>query len=75
MAERKSKPTTVKKLEGNPGKRKPNKNEPVPVKGMSTCPDWLMPEAKKERERLAELMNLMGVLTEAEGSSGAHYFR
>ncbi len=43
MAGRKPKPTAVKKLEGNPGKRKLNKNEPVPAKGMSTCPDWLMP--------------------------------
>lgn len=35
MAGRKPKPTAVKKLEGNPGKRKLNKNEPVPAKGMS----------------------------------------
>lgn len=32
MAGRKPKPTAVKKLEGNPGKRKLNKNEPVPAK-------------------------------------------
>ena len=66
MAGRKPKPTAVKKLEGNPGKRKLNSKEPVPAKGMPTCPDWLMPEAKKEWERLAELMNQMGVLTEVD---------
>lgn len=34
MAGRKPKPTAIKKLEGNPGKRKLNTKEPVPVKGM-----------------------------------------
>ena len=56
MAGRKPKPTAVKKMEGNPGKRKLNTKEPVPAKGMPVCPDWLMPEAKKEWERLAKLM-------------------
>ena len=57
MAGRKTKPTAIKKLEGNPGKRKLNTKEPVPVKGMPTCPEWLLPEAKKEWDRLADLMN------------------
>lgn len=35
MAGRKPKPTAVKKLEGNPGKRKLNNKEPVPAKGIS----------------------------------------
>lgn len=34
MAGRKPKPTAVKKLEGNPGKRKLNTKEPVPAKGI-----------------------------------------
>ena len=62
MAGRKPKPTAIKKLEGNPGKRKLNTKEPIPAKGMPNCPEWLMPEAKKEWERLADLMNQMGVL-------------
>lgn len=66
MAGRKPKPTAVKKLEGNPGKRKLNTKEPVPAKGMPDCPEWLLPEAKKEWERLADLMNQMGVLTEVD---------
>lgn len=32
MAGRKPKPTALKKLEGNPGKRKLNKKEPIPAK-------------------------------------------
>ena len=73
MAGRKPKPTAVKKLEGNPGKRKLNKNEPVPAKGMPECPQWLLAEAKKERERLADLMNQMGVLTEVDMAAFAAY--
>ena len=52
MAGRKPKPTAVKKLEGNPGKRKLNTKEPVPAKGMPDCPEWLLPEAKKEQEHI-----------------------
>ena len=60
MAGRKPKPTAIKKLEGNPGKRKLNTKEPIPAKGMPNCPEWLMPEAKKEWERRADLMNQRG---------------
>ena len=68
MAGRKPKPTAVKKLEGNPGKRKLNTKEPVPAKGMPDCP-----EAKKEWERLADLMNQMGILTEVDMAAFAAY--
>ena len=73
MAGRKPKPTAVKKLEGNPGKRKLNKNEPVPAKGMPECPDWLLPEAKAEWERLCEKLSDMGVLTEIDMAAFAAY--
>mgnify|MGYP002237151287 FL=1 len=70
---KKAKATAVKKLEGNPGKRKLNTKEPVPAKGMPDCPEWLLPEAKKEWERLADLMNQMGVLTEVDMAAFAAY--
>ena len=73
MAGRKPKPTAIKKLEGNPGKRKLNTKEPIPAKGMPNCPEWLMPEAKKEWERLADLMNQLGVLTEVDMAAFAAY--
>ena len=73
MAGRKPKPTAMKVLEGNPGKRKLIKKEPVPAKGMPVCPEWLMPEAKVEWQRLAELMNQMGVLTEVDMAAFAAY--
>ena len=37
MAGRKPKPTALKKLEGNPEKRKLNTKEPMPGKGMPDC--------------------------------------
>lgn len=77
MAGRKPKPTAVKKLEGNPGKRKLNTKESVPAKGMPECPDWLMPEAKKEWEHLAELMKcskLMGATKRIVNYGNAGYY-
>ena len=61
MAGRKPKPTAVKKLEGNPGKRKLNTKEPNPGKRMPDCPAWLLPEAKTEWIRLSEKLNQMDV--------------
>ena len=44
---RKPKPTAVKMLEGNPGKRGLNAGEPKPEKKAHRCPAWLEAEAKK----------------------------
>ena len=63
---RKTKPTALKVLEGNPGKRPLNDREPVPPKGTLKCPAWLLPEAKKEWKRLAPALEAMGVLTMAD---------
>ena len=38
---RKPKPTGIKQLEGNPGKRKLNEREPKPEKKAPSCPKWL----------------------------------
>ena len=65
-AGRKPKPTAVKILEGNPGKRKLNEHEPQPQRKAPPCPKWLEPEAKKEWRRLAKTLEAMGVLTEAD---------
>ena len=73
MAGRKPKPTALKKLEGNPGKRKLNTKEPNPGKGMPDCPIWLLREAKTEWTRLSEKLNQMGVLTEIDRSAFAAY--
>ena len=63
---RKPKPTALKVLEGNPGKRPLNDREPVPPKATLKCPAWLLPEAKMEWKRLAPALEAMGVLTMAD---------
>ena len=61
---RKPKPTAVKELEGNPGKRALNEFEPKPKKKAPKCPTWLDAEAKKEWRRVAKQLEELGVLTE-----------
>ena len=70
---RKPKPTALKQLEGNPGKRPLNTAEPVPPKGTLKCPVWLEPEAKKEWKRLAPSLEAMGVLTMADLTAFSGY--
>jgi len=70
---RKPKPTAIKKLEGNPGKRKLNNNEPAPRKRAPKCPSWLDDEAKKEWRRLAKSLESIGVLTEVDRAAFAGY--
>ena len=70
---RKPTPTALKVLEGNPGKRKLNKNEPRPDKHAPSCPKWLEPEAKKEWRRLAKKMEAIGILTEVDMAAFAGY--
>ena len=70
---RKPKPTAVKVLEGNPGKRSLNTNEPKPVKKAPRCPAWLEDEAKKEWKRMAKQMEQLGILTEIDMAAFAGY--
>ena len=70
---RKPKPTAMKILEGNPGKRPLNDKEPIPPKGTIRCPTWLEPEAKKEWRRLSSSLEAMGVLTTADIAAFAGY--
>ena len=72
-AGRKPKPTNIKILEGNPGKRPLNAYEPKPLKKAPPCPKWLEPEAKKEWRRLAKTLEAMGVLTDADMAAFAGY--
>ena len=70
---RKPKPTAIKVLEGNPGKRELNLYEPKPNKKMPKCPDWLDDEAKEEWKRLAKNLNELGLLTELDMAAFASY--
>ena len=70
---RSKKPTALKLLEGNPGKRPLNPYEPKPSKKAPPCPKWLEPEAKKEWRRLAGKLERLGILTEADMGVFASY--
>jgi P27 family predicted phage terminase small subunit len=48
----KNKPTEIKRIEGNPGKRALNENEPSFSAGVD-CPEWLDDMARDEWNRLA----------------------
>src|SRR3954463_3792851 len=60
------KPTAIKRLEGNPGKRKLNELEPTPKAGAPKCPDYLDEVARREWDRLTAILVSMKVLTEAD---------
>ena len=70
---RKPTPTAIKELEGNPGKRKLNENEPKPDRKAPACPKWLSKDARKEWHRLAKKMEALGVLTEVDMAAFAAY--
>lgn len=70
---RKPKPTAIKALEGNPGKRQLNVNEPKPEKKAPRCPTWLEPEAKKEWRRMVKQLEQLGILTEVDMAAFAGY--
>ena len=62
------KPTALKVLQGNPGKRALPKGEPRPAAGkVPTAPRWLAEEAKREWRRLAGRLWRVGLLTEVDG--------
>lgn len=64
-----AKPTRIRELQGNPGKRKLPKGEPRPsVKDrVPSAPRWLSKEAKGEWRRIAPLLHRTGLLTEVDG--------
>lgn len=68
MAGRPPKPTHLKILQGNPGKRPFNQDEPKPKSGIPAMPKWLKsyPIAVKEWKRESRELNDMGVMTTAD---------
>lgn len=69
MAGRRPKPTVLRLVEGNPGKRKINKAEPKPKREIPSCPAHLSDAGKVAWGRLSVLLDRMGVLTEADSAA------
>lgn len=61
------KPTALKVLEGNPGKRQLNTNEPRPQPVAPTMPDGLPDDAAEFWEQHAPKLETLGILTEVDG--------
>src|ERR1700680_4917197 len=73
MSGPKPKPTTLKLLTGNPGKRPLNDAEPQPLVGDPGCPSWLDAEAKREWKRIAPELVSLGLLTILDRATFAAY--
>jgi phage terminase small subunit len=69
---RKPKPTILKIVAGNPGKRHLNTREPKPQVRIPTCAAHLCPPAKAEWKRLAHQL-LMGIITDLDRAGLAAY--
>ena len=69
MAGRRPKPTVLKLVEGNPGKRAINKKEPKPKREIPSCPAHMSDAGKVAWGRLSVLLDRMGVLTEADSAA------
>lgn len=66
MAGRRPKPTILKVVGGNAGKRKQNVTEPKPRREIPSCPAHLDDSGKVAWGRLSVLLDRMEVLTEAD---------
>jgi P27 family predicted phage terminase small subunit len=70
---RKSKPTKLKLLDGNPGKKKIPKNEIQPISNLPSPPSHLDDYAKQEWERLANGLHTLGLLYQVDRAVFAAY--
>ncbi len=73
MRGRRPKPTRLKVLTDNPGKRPLNPNEPNPGTAVPPCPDELGPVARREWERLVGELTTLRILTSLDRAALAAY--
>lgn len=70
---RKPLPSAVKKLRGNPGRRKLPTNEPKPADKIPVCPSHLSGEAMAEWNRIVPELRACGLLTIVDRAALAAY--
>src|SRR5205085_7950964 len=73
MRGRRPKPTRLKMLTGNPGKRPLNQDEPKPEASIPDCPPELSPAARQEWDRLAAELGALRMLTNLDRAALAAY--
>lgn len=67
------KPTHLKLLEGNPGKRAVNRDEPKPAVKAPSCPRHLIGEARREWKRISRELLALKLLSEVDRAALAAY--
>lgn len=73
MRGRKPTPTALKRLAGNPGKRRLPKDEPTPRKAVPRPPAHLSKEAKTEWQRVIKELETLGLVTLLDRAALAAY--
>lgn len=73
MRGRKSKPTALKELEGNPGKRALNKKEPKPAVEIPICPPHLKGAARTEWTRITTELHALKMITKLDRAALVAY--
>src|SRR5882672_3713884 len=73
MRGRRPKPTRIKFLTGNPGKRALNRNEPRPEPALPECPPELGPSAQREWNRLVGELSKLNLITNLDRAALASY--
>src|SRR4030088_1854931 len=73
MRGRKPKPTVLKLLDGNPGKRPLNDREPASIPGIPDMPEDLDDEAQAEWNRIVPELREMGLLCRADRAALTGY--
>ena len=73
MRGRRPKPTRIKALTGNPGKRPLNAHEPRPEPALPDCPPELSPGAHREWARLTGELSKLNLITNLDRGALATY--
>ena len=73
MRGRRPKPTRLKVITGNPGKRPLNEHEPRPEPQVPPCPSELSPAAQREWHRLVTELGALKLLTNLDRAALAAY--
>ena len=73
MRGRRPKPTRIKLLTGNPGRRPFNPDEPKPEISLPECPAELGPTARKEWDRMIGELGPLRILTHLDRAALAAY--
>ncbi len=68
-----AKPTKLKELEGNPGKRALNPGEPDPAPALLPCPAFIKGAGRKEWQRISKELYQLGLLTPIDRAALAGY--